>query len=38
MIVGTMQYMAPEHIKGEALDGRADQFSLAAILSLSCKA
>lgn len=31
MVVGTLQYMAPEHIKGEALDGRADQFSLAAM-------
>ena len=31
LFVGTIQYMAPEQIKGEALDGRADQFSLAAV-------
>jgi serine/threonine-protein kinase len=29
--VGTLEYIAPEQIEGKAVDGRADQYALAAI-------
>jgi serine/threonine protein kinase/Tfp pilus assembly protein PilF len=30
-VMGTIEYMAPEQVKGEAIDGRADQFALGVI-------
>ena len=32
MLIGTIPYMSPEHVKGAAIDGRSDLFSLGIIL------
>jgi serine/threonine protein kinase/Tfp pilus assembly protein PilF len=30
-VMGTLEYMAPEQVKGETVDGRADQFALGVV-------
>lgn len=32
MLIGTIPYMSPEHVRGAAIDGRSDLFSLGIIL------
>lgn len=36
MLAGTPQYMAPEHVKGEPSDARADLFSLGCVIYAMC--
>jgi serine/threonine protein kinase len=36
LITGTPQFMAPEQVRGEACDGRADLFSLGCVLYALC--
>ena len=31
VVMGTVEYMSPEQVKGESLDGRSDQFSMAGV-------
>jgi len=33
MLLGTLEYMSPEQVKGDTVDGRSDQFAAGAILA-----